>query len=111
VIQRVLIVTATLIMVVSILAAGTAQARFYDGNDLHGYCTEGAGFYDGICLGYIAAAADALSRNGLVCIPEGATLGQAREIVVRRLRDHPESRHHDAYALARTALLLAWRCP
>jgi hypothetical protein len=110
--QKILMVTATLVMVI---LAGPAQAdsffAFFTGNDLHEQCSGSNVHQVGLCTGYIVAATDAASYVGRTCPPNGTVGPQATDIVNRYLRDHPENRHLAAYPLAEHALAAAWPCP
>jgi hypothetical protein len=46
----------------------------------------------------------------LICSPDYATVGQARDVVLRHLLLNPQSRHKTAAALAVDALSAAWPC-
>jgi hypothetical protein len=46
----------------------------------------------------------------LICLPRGAGLEQALDIVTGYLAANPGTRHQPAYGLARAALLGAWPC-
>lgn len=90
-----------------ILAAlsGPASAQFLTGNQwLERYRSSGT---DRIyALGFVAGAID----SSEVCMPVGATLGQAAEIVERALVGLPEMRHLDAAAFVVAATQTAWPC-
>lgn len=97
--------------------AVAAEGDFYSGQDLRTDCeledTASAGF----CIGFIQGAADghywALDPDAplVVCAPKGVTLGQDREIVLRLLRDRPETLHLPAAMLVLIALEEAFPCP
>jgi hypothetical protein len=44
------------------------------------------------------------------CMPQGATYGQAYDIVIQHLDANPATRHMDASKLVRVALRNAWPC-
>lgn len=113
------------ICLVSMWALQPAEAYgqgFTTGNQLLSDCAskEGEAAYYQLqanCVGYIAGVADALAflsvsmpEAKLACIPS-IPLGQARDIVVRYLEEHPDKRHLSAGAIAWTALRLAFPCP
>jgi len=63
----------------------------------------------------VIGAADAIGfwtavENGESCIPASSQAGQLKDIVVKYLRDHPETRHFEAYALVYVALGQAFNC-
>jgi hypothetical protein len=93
-----------------------AQANF-DGNKLLEACraaeTPTGSFMGGVCGGYVSALVDVMSGPPValrVCLPDGVTRGQAREIVMKALRDHPEQLHHSASDLVMGALSKAFPC-
>jgi hypothetical protein len=79
---------------------------FANGNKLLQFC-ESTDSADGMwCAGYISAAASAaqsdwpLRDKGLkICLPSSVNLKQLIDMTVKYLKDHPEHRHYDAFAL------------
>jgi Ssp1 endopeptidase immunity protein Rap1a len=75
-------------------------------------------FTEGMCLGYIHGlqAFQRLlktSSSGTLkffCLPEGATLGKSRAVIVKFLVDNPSLRHLPFEVLAVTALADAYPC-
>jgi hypothetical protein len=59
--------------------------------------------------------ADAMQEDTVwgrrACLPEVSVAGQARDVAVRYLTDHPESRHYTAASLVAEALEEAFPCP
>jgi len=47
----------------------------------------------------------------LICLPEGVTVGQAKDVIVRHINDHPDKRHQQAGVEAAGALQEAFPCP
>ena len=113
-----------------ILLAGTSLVRaagmFLTGNDLYHNCTNAAvpmGW--SLCLGYIEGVLDATNFEGSLsygkstvlhgivqwCVPAGVTAGQARDVVIKFLRDKPEFRHLSAAEEVTAAVAAAWPCP
>jgi hypothetical protein len=111
----------TIIAAMSILA-GYASAHaggftyFEDGNKLYRECSEGmGGIHYGFCLAFIQGVADAMQVSRFTsaqesCIPQHVQLGQVVDVTRAFLRDHPESRHKPAAALAIAAINDAF-CP
>lgn len=106
----------------------SANAAFYDGNDLYKIC-EPTAARTSSCAVYIMGAADIvmqmrhtlsgdgnsmiLPSTGKSCpfeIPIGATGSQLADVVTNYLRDHPETRHYEASALVWRALHDAFPC-
>jgi len=87
-----------------------ADIVFWNGNKLWEYCqgvqSRSQPAREGICMGYVAAIADAFAD----CIPGGVTVGQATDIVYNYLRDHPERRHEIASRLVQSALVEKFPC-
>ena len=84
------------------------QAQSYSGNDLLQHCSADGGFSTGVCQGYIRAIADTF-RPG--CAPAGVTYGQVKDVVVKHLRENPQTRHREAVDLIGEAMSQAWPCP
>lgn len=63
-----------------------------------------------VCLSYISGLSDGLRQGGMLCLPEGVTLGQQVAVVRKYLNDHPESLHLPRATLASSALTAAFRC-
>jgi hypothetical protein len=69
-------------------------------NDLYARCTSADGSTgDEVCNAYINGVVNGIFTDQIaneqhtpVCIPDGTTTPQVRDIVVRFLRDHPEGR-------------------
>ena len=101
---------------------GITHAGFRTGEDLYAQCQARLGSLDhAYCLGYIAAAFDALeagfvvgkTQNAIkVCPPGKIEPQQVRGIVVRYLTNHAEHRRRSpGYYMAVDALIKAWACP
>jgi hypothetical protein len=92
-------------------------ASFLNGNDLFALCTSDQQTYidQTQCLGYAIAIADALEAGAVIggfsaCIPEHATRGQIRDIVVQWLVANPALRHFPAAGPVAAALEKAFPC-
>jgi hypothetical protein len=91
-----------------VMLTGPAKANFKSGNQLLQECsTPGA---DQICLGYIQGIVDAETDMARTCLPGSVTPGQARDIAIKLLDDHPELRHYTASSLVTRALAEAFPC-
>ncbi|HAD86585.1 MAG TPA: hypothetical protein DCG48_04415 [Rhodospirillaceae bacterium] len=107
---------------ISMIAYSTdVFAGFFEtGNSLYSDC-EGEDFKKFKCFGYVVGAYDmhafmaaAIKRSGgkqVICGPDGLTVGQMRDVVVKYLKDNPDKRHHPASILAFAAFADAWPCP
>ncbi|WP_340099020.1 Rap1a/Tai family immunity protein [Sinorhizobium fredii] len=101
------------------LAAATPAAAsdyfyFENGNKLLRAC-DGDAYAKGFCLGYVTGISDALNgfrqvNNLPRCTERMVTTGQARDVVLKYLKDHPEQRHRPAAGLAMTAIVEGF-CP
>ena len=96
-----------------------ARAQSYSpetGNTLYESCGAGgksrllmfclgylSGFRDGILLGH-----GRIAKN--ICIPPKTTNGQMKDVVLRALRESPNTRHDGAWELFAHALYKAWPC-
>lgn len=97
------------LMLTAALICGPAHAEFMTGNELLNRFNTESYADQGFAMGFVAGVADAMD-NILLCMPEGATVGQARDIAIRYLRNNPQSRHRGASALVVDALSGAWPC-
>ncbi|MGB6682277.1 MAG: Rap1a/Tai family immunity protein, partial [Candidatus Acidiferrum sp.] len=80
------------------------------GNDLLHVCQSDNIFDRGVCGGFITAASQVVQMAGKACFAEGMTLEQGRDVVVKYLSGHPETRHEAAVTLASRALMRAFPC-
>jgi hypothetical protein len=64
----------------------------------------------GFCGGFITAVGQIAQVGGKVCYPEGVTLEQGRDVVLRYLSAHPDTRHEVAVVLTSKALIQAFPC-
>jgi hypothetical protein len=93
-------------------ASTPSYAAFVTGNKLYSDCMEESPLF---CLGYIDGVSDALdmAREGnsrAQCVPVGVTAGQVKDVVVRYLYAHPESRNLEGGYLVVAAIGGAWNC-
>ncbi|HVO14184.1 MAG TPA: Rap1a/Tai family immunity protein, partial [Alphaproteobacteria bacterium] len=69
-----------------------ARAGFVDGNKLHQDCSSMLNVLDSSCAAYISAVADMLEQAPVArhraCLPPGAKLSQAVDVVKRWLADN-----------------------
>jgi len=85
------------------------------GNDLYSVCgyqnerSELATGMEMACIAYIASAADSYSVT-FCPPPDSSTRGQARDVVVKYLKEHPKDRQNPAIHEAWLALSAAWPC-
>jgi hypothetical protein len=117
-----------------LLAASSARADFYDGNEFYEYCT-GA---KSLAIAYVGGWMDAYLRDtdlanlakitspdsntrqhitfyadGIkagICIPPKVTLGQLVDVICKHLADHPQDRHLPMGQHLTTAFRTAWPC-
>lgn len=96
-----------------------ASAGFWDGNDLHQFCTEQPLSYkEAAAIGYVTAVIDTILAlkemntlpQDIMCIPTGVTIDQVKDIICRGLAENPEKRHATASLLSTTYLLQAFPC-
>jgi hypothetical protein len=65
---------------------------------------------DGVCIGYVAAVADA-GAGSLFCPPPNSTYGQDMRIFVKYLNNHPEKLNLQADELVYQSLKEVYECP
>ncbi len=67
-----------------------------------------------LCDAYLDGFTDAIRANGqdhaLACIPQTVAGTELRDVLVRWLRDNPESQHETGEKVARLALQKAYPC-
>lgn len=85
------------------------------GNDVLDTCSSSIAANQSMCFGYIEGLVrrDDLARwmapaSAYLCDFPGVTRGQTYDVIIRYLRDHPETRHHDGASLSLTAMRLAF---
>ena len=89
---------------------------FETGNTLYQKC-QGNITQLSLCIGYIGGAYDGIAAmqdqtgQRIICPPAGVTQGQMRDIVVKYLQYHPETRNELAADLTALALGAAFPCP
>lgn len=110
---------ASLAIAASIVVSTPAAAedgRFTTSQDVLDTCTSGSSANQMMCFGYIEGLArrDELARwmapaTAYLCeLPAGVTKGQMQAIVVRYIREHPETWHFDGASQALMALKKAF---
>lgn len=101
------------ILAVALALGAAPPAIAYSGTELHQDCSDAAN--NPYCLGYVRGILNGYLvgkfLSGLdcdVCPPENHNMGQALDIVIKRLREDPEHRAGAAGAIAYAALESAW---
>jgi len=90
-----------------------AEVGFFNGNYLYQQCTADPRVYSGLsfCQGYLAAVADFANFMGVVCAPQGTSVGQLVDIVIKELKETPEIRSSPALLLTLITLEKTFPCP
>jgi hypothetical protein len=107
--KRVLLITAILALCATLAraqAAPTAPADF-TGNDLLEKCRHDDSIKDTGCMMFIQGfinGAEAFAPKRYFSVPNEATLGQVRDVVLKYIVDHPAERHQLAGVLITWAL-------
>lgn len=86
-----------------------AEAAYQSGNKLKADLYD-SGINPMFAMGYIVGATDVLEDYKDVCIAEGVTQGQLKDVVKKYLDENPESLHKTAYVLVYLALRKVWPC-
>jgi hypothetical protein len=60
-------------------------------------------------IGFVTAIAD-ITRNTLQCSPAVSTYGQAKDVVIKYMKENPETRHAEAFYIVADALRKTWPC-
>jgi hypothetical protein len=97
-----------------VLGAGAAHAQRVskvDGNRLLAMCSVKA---PGECDAYLSGVADSIEAQGRAkaeaCIPTAVTGTQLRDVVIKYMRDNPQTRQMHAGALTMKAFSAAFPC-
>lgn len=85
-------------------------AHAYSGNEFYNNTTSDDQPYRVRAMAYLNGVVDTLQLMGAVCSPNNATIGQARDIVVKYLAQNPEHRHDEAAIIITGVLMGAWPC-
>ena len=100
------------------MSSSPTLANYLTGKDLYADCSKPQGsFSQGFCSGYISGVVDAIEYYQVskgaeksVCVPKEVSIGQAKEIVMRYLTQHPDQRTNTASSLVWDALRNAFPC-
>lgn len=87
-----------------------AATYFDTGNELLSICNDNTPFKSGICSAAPGAYFDMMASIGYKCDEAGVTRGQVRDVLVKYLRDHPETRNRPASFLAFLAFRESFNC-
>lgn len=111
-----------------VLLVVPARAGFKSGNKFLEECSSKQNVDWGVCMGYVEGIADEISGQTeftaitsldgkktkiyrpRACIRSEVTASQIRDIALKWVTDHPETRDWDANALVSTALAAAFPC-
>lgn len=84
------------------------EAAYQSGNKLKTDLNDKYG--EMFAMGYIVGATEVLRDYKDVCIADGVTQGQLKDVVKKYLDENPESLHEAAYVLVYSALRKVWPC-
>lgn len=87
-----------------------------DGNQMLQTCENTSGYNQGFCLGYLMGVVNSLVNGAVPLMCKNSkndfvTLGQMKDIVLKFLSDHPESRHCGAIDITYVSLRNLFPCP
>lgn len=101
-------------VVLCLAHSGSRAEGFWDGNKLFAECRKATK----LCDAYLAGLADMAAKeagvalpSAAVCLPDGTSPRQLREVVLKQLKDYPQGRGEPAVYIALTAMKEAWPCP
>ena len=110
-------IAIVVLMFATVGHAGKAEAGYYKGSELLERCESDSNVDKGTCLGFLAGIVDitnAYDGWGVVsqkfCIPDGATLGQLRKVVIKGLNEEPEKLHLGASSAVANIFYKAFPC-
>jgi Rap1a immunity proteins len=95
-------------LLIAMLEPTCAHAEFWSGSEMMEYCEPGPKLQ--YSRFYVTGITDALSGNGMFCLPSGATAGQVGDVFCKHLRDNPAERHKAARDLAISVFKSAFPC-
>ena len=118
--MRILIAASILLAVLAVEAR--AETDTQSGNYWSGLCSSNSSYDQGACIGFVIGLTglgdEAFDFDGEkvfkkmgICIPTGATNGQARDIFVQYMARNPGERHQPAPKLLVRALQETYPCP
>ena len=89
-----------------------------DGNNFHLRCSSEEYTNQGWCLGYTSGISDGIALSKLtdpenfpsLCIPNEATVGQKKDVILDYIERNPADRHIRLALLASSAWNEAWPC-
>ena len=99
------------LILITALAASSAHAEFYTGNQLLNLMN-GSNMEQMHALGYVVGIADVWT-GVRVCAPSGSggiNAGQVHDVVKQYLTNNPQVRHQTADVLTMNALSNVWPC-
>lgn len=106
-----------LILAAALLASTASASPSYTGNELLADMNEGPGgnlramrYIDGVVDGDVMGAIATGAAASSICMPQGSTLGQARDTVHAFLTATPSGRHRSAGAIVHTVLSANYPC-
>ena len=91
---------------------GSSSRNYLTGNKLYEICTSTS---SDLCLGYVMGVSDALNlstfkQNNIFCSPTSVSAHQELAVVIKYLRDHPDTWHYSAASDVGVALAMAFPC-
>jgi len=108
---RMLVLSAGLLWPASPFAQDdwSSSSAYMTGNKLYEEC---ASQDYSLCLGYVMGVSDALNatKPNFFCLPPSIKGNQELAVVVKYLRDHPETWHYSAWTDIGAALAVAFPC-
>jgi hypothetical protein len=109
-----LVISAGLLWSVSTFAQEdrTSSRNYLTGTKLYEICTSTS---SDLCLGYVMGVSDALNlstfkQNNIFCSPTSVSAHQELAVVIKYLRDHPDTWHYSGASDIGVALAMAFPC-
>jgi len=110
-------IAIVVLMLATVGHAGKAEAGYFSGSDLLGWCESDIVAKQSTCNGYLAGINDitrAYDNWGVVsqslCIPDGVTLSQLAKVAIKGLNEEPEKLHMDASSIVYNIFYEAFPC-
>ena len=115
--RKIILIAFTLMVVGGNISASAASLS---GNKVLKICKDPDQVPKGICIGYVNGASEGLTmllsltsakKMGRICIPNGVTNGQKKDIFIKYLENNPKDRHMIPFVLFAAAMREAYPCP
>jgi hypothetical protein len=103
----------SLIAAALVVASLSSPVQAMTGNELKRNCGDTGAKY-GLCVGFVVGVVDGVlidsPPDSIICVPDGVSHGQMKDIVLKYMNDNPANLHFPAALLVFFALGEAFPC-